>query len=66
MGRPPPAQQAELGADPVPCFLAQCGQCLDRPDHDLEFDHFASLAEPAEIEALDLPFANIGAKFQPG
>ena len=57
-------QQAQLRADPVPHFLAQCSQRLDRPDHDLEFDHFAGLAELDEINTLELPFADIGAKFQ--
>ena len=33
--------QAQLPADPVPDFLAGRRQRLDRPDHDLEFDHFA-------------------------
>jgi hypothetical protein len=59
-------QQAQLRTDPVPHFLAQRRQRLDRPDHDLEFDHFAGLAERDEINALELPFADIGAKFRRG
>jgi hypothetical protein len=33
--------QAQLPADPVPDFLAGRRQRLDRPHHDLEFDHLA-------------------------
>src|SRR6266481_3648139 len=57
-------QPAELRADPVPHFLAQRRQRLDGADHDLEFDHFARFIEPDEIDALELPFADIGGKFQ--
>src|SRR5580658_7927275 len=34
-------QPGKLRADPVPHFLAESGQRLDRADHDLEFEHFA-------------------------
>ena len=37
---------------------------LDRADHDLEFDHFAQIVEFDEIDALELPFADIGGKFE--
>jgi hypothetical protein len=43
-------------------FLAECGQRLDRADHDLEFDHFAGLVEFDHNDALGLPFADIGGK----
>ena len=59
-------QAGQLRADPVPHFLAQRRQCLDRTDHDLEFDHFAGVVEFDEIDALELPFADIGGKFQRG
>jgi hypothetical protein len=55
-----------LRHDPVPHFLAQCCQRLDRADHDLEFDHFAGVIEFDEVDALELPFADIGGKFQRG
>ena len=45
-------QLAQLRADPVPHFLSQCLQRLDRADHDLEFDHFTGLVEFDEIDAL--------------
>ena len=45
-------QQAQLRANPVPHLLSQRLQRLDRPDHDLEFDHFAGLVEFDEIDAL--------------
>ena len=45
-------QLAQLRADPVPHFLAQRLQRLDRADHDLEFDHFAGVIEFNEIDAL--------------
>src|SRR5216684_6171975 len=57
-------QPAELRADPVPHFLTERRQSLDGADHDLEFDHFARFIEPDEIDALELPFADIGGKFQ--
>jgi hypothetical protein len=55
-----------LRADPVPHFLTQRLQRLDRADHHLEFDHFAGVVEFDEIDALELPFADIGGKFQRG
>ena len=57
-------QPAQLRANPVPHFLAQRLQRLDRADHDLEFDHFAGLIEFDEIGALELLFADIGGKFE--
>ena len=45
-------QSGQLRADPVPHFLAQRLQSLDRANHDLEFDHFAGLVEFDEIDAL--------------
>jgi hypothetical protein len=53
-----------LRANPVPHFLAQRLQRFDRADHDLEFDHFAGVIEFNEIDALELPFADIGGKFE--
>src|SRR5258705_5208443 len=57
-------QPGKLRADPVPHFLAERRQRLDGADHDLEFDHFAFFIEPDEIDALELPLADIGGKFQ--
>jgi hypothetical protein len=55
-----------LRADPVSHFLAQRGQRLDGTNHDLEFDHFPARVELDEIDALELPFADIGGEFQRG
>jgi len=59
-------QEAQLRADPVPHFLPEGRQRLDRADHDLEFDHFTGLCEFDEVDAFELPFADIGGKFQRG
>jgi hypothetical protein len=63
-GRPLGPSIGSLWVDPVPHVLAPRGQRLDRADHDLEFEHFAGFIEFDEIEALALPFADIGGKFQ--
>ncbi len=47
-------QEAQLRADPVPHFLAQCRQRLDRPDHDLEFDHFAGRDASVRFSSIGL------------
>jgi len=41
-------------------------QRLYRTDHDLKLDHFALVVELDEIDALELPSADIGRKFQCG
>src|SRR5260370_24981272 len=52
-------QPAQLRADPVPHLLSQHLQRPDGADHDLEFEHFAGIVEFDEIDALELPFADI-------
>jgi hypothetical protein len=55
-------QAVSCGPIRFPVSSPGVANALIGPDHDLEFDHSAGLAEPAEIKALGLPFANIGAK----
>src|SRR3954447_17493575 len=58
-------QSGQLRADSVPHLVAKGLQRLDRADHDLEFGHFASRIELDQIDALELPFADICTEFQP-
>ena len=50
----------------IPRFPAQRRLALLSSGRTLKFDHFAGFTEFDEIDALELPFADIGGKFQRG
>jgi hypothetical protein len=56
----------QLRPNPVPDFVGKGLQRLYRTHHDLKLDHFALVVELDEIDALELPSADIGRKFQCG
>src|SRR2546430_13718449 len=55
---------SRLSCGPIrlPICSPSAASAPDGADHDLEFDHFARFIEPDEIDALELPFADIGGK----
>jgi len=61
-----PASAASIAADPVPVFVPERLERLDRADHDLESGHLACFVEFDPVDDLKLPFAGIGGKFQRG
>ncbi|QWG24052.1 hypothetical protein KMZ93_03735 [Bradyrhizobium sediminis] len=57
---------ASCGPIRFPISSSSACSAFERADHDLEFDHFARLVEFDEVDAPELPFADIGGKFQRG
>jgi hypothetical protein len=57
---------SRINSGPIrfPISSPQRLQRLDRPDHHLEFKHFAGFVELDQIDTLELPFSDIGAEFQ--
>jgi len=55
-----------LPANPVPHFVPERLERLDRVAHGLEFGHFACFVEFDQADDLELPFAGSGGKFQRG